>query len=278
MNTPPISARSATRVATVASISAVTSLQIAFPQIPQLNVLSIPALIAIACCFPAGVCVVLALAVACAPLVANIGTAAQPWSTILASATSRFLWSVSLMWACLCARHWRRRYTESMATDELTGLANRRAFLARLQEETSRSQRTRSPLTLLFVDCDDFKHINDSQGHLAGDAVLRGVAESLSQGVRQYDTVARFAGDEFIILCPHTNHAAAENVASRLMELLRIRMDNGPYRITFSMGVATFEDLNRSPQDMIAAVDQAMYQVKRSSKNAVSFMRDNPSV
>ena len=278
MSTTRIRSRYSTRLTALASVCAVSAVQIMFPQTPQLSVLNIVPLIAIAWCFPAGVCVCLAIVIVGAPLVAHSGTTPRTWDTILASAAPRALWSVSLVWACLAARHWQKRYTESMATDELTGLAHRRAFLARLQEEISRSQRVRSPLTLLFVDCDDFKLINDSRGHLAGDAVLRGVAETLSQGVRPYDTVARFAGDEFIILCPHTNQEAAENVSARLMDMLRKQMTGDSCSITFSMGVTTFEDLERSPEDMIAAVDQAMYEVKRSSKNGVSFMRDKSSV
>ncbi|MEO1998146.1 MAG: GGDEF domain-containing protein, partial [Planctomycetaceae bacterium] len=211
------------------------------------------------------------------PMVDSIARHDASGYATLTSTITECLWTIALVLACIHGHDWRQRYTVSMATDELTGLGNRRAYLERLEQECSRSRRTGTPLTLLFIDCDDFKLINDTRGHIVGNSVLRAVADSLRTGTRTYDCVARFAGDEFIVLCPRTDDRVAKCVAQRLMQLMRDRMIREDCTLTFSMGVATFEDFQLAPEEMIAAVDQTMYRTKRGSKNAVSFMCDHPS-
>jgi len=259
------------RAAVLACGTVVCGLQIAFPQYAFLSLLGPPALIAASTSLPLLICLCLAVVNGLAPL---LGHLIQPESTIdgtPASIIGSCVWSVGLVLSCFYGHYWRQRYRQSMRTDDLTGLANRRALREQLERECMRSRRTTDPLTLLFIDCDDFKTVNDAHGHVLGDTVLQTVAECLKTGTRDYDTVARFAGDEFMILCPGTDSVAAQNLAQRMMHRLRECMTSNNYNITFSMGVATFSEFEISVSEMIAIVDQTMYRTKHSSKDGISF-------
>jgi diguanylate cyclase (GGDEF)-like protein len=151
------------------------------------------------------------------------------------------------------------------ATDELTGCVNRRAVLVRLDEEVTRSQRTRSPLSCVMLDVDNLKQINDTFGHLEGDRVLREVGASLRGELRAYDLAARYGGDEFLALLPATNADAATHVATRMTAAAaRIRAPaNTRARLPVSV---TFAAASSRPGDvaatMLQRVDQALLNAK----------------
>src|SRR3954464_235029 len=125
-------------------------------------------------------------------------------------------------------------------TDALTGLLNRRAFIEALDRERARHQRFPRPLTLAYLDLDNFKGINDSHGHAAGDALLRAVAQGMENSVRDVDSVGRLGGDEFAILMPETD-ADASKTAIKKVETKMKESVGTRWPITFSVGVMPFE-------------------------------------
>jgi diguanylate cyclase (GGDEF)-like protein len=161
-----------------------------------------------------------------------------------------------------------RGLRQAATSDPLTGLLNRAAFLARVEAERNRSQRTGRPLAIAFLDCDDFKAVNDACGHLAGDRVLKTAADTLGDGVRSYDSVARVGGDEFAILFPETDEPAATCVAERLQHALRQALLDSDVGASFSIGVVVF-DTPRPTEEMLALADAEMYAVKQSGKDRV---------
>lgn len=155
--------------------------------------------------------------------------------------------------------------------DGLTGLYVRRAFEGRLKHDLALAQRRRSPLTLAYVDVDDFKALNDAHGHAEGDRVLRVIGRVLQGSVRETDTAARVGGDEFALVLPDTDRSGAEQVIAKLTGELHDALGAGARGITCSIGVVTFLDSATSPEHAVAAADELMYQVKRETKGAVAF-------
>jgi diguanylate cyclase (GGDEF)-like protein len=151
--------------------------------------------------------------------------------------------------------------------DALTGIANRAAFLTRLEHDLALARRHAAPLTLGYLDLDDFKLVNDGQGHGEGDRVLRAFADVLRGALRDADTVARLGGDEFAILLPGTGADAARGVVDRLRAALA--SDGPPLRC--SLGVVTFLSAPRDVETALRAADDVLYGVKRAGKNAVRF-------
>jgi diguanylate cyclase (GGDEF)-like protein len=156
-------------------------------------------------------------------------------------------------------------------TDELTGLANRRKFLAQLDAEISRSRRSGSPLGLVLADLDDFKRINDTYGHEAGDVALRSFAEILGTMARDVDLPVRLGGEEFAVLLPDTDIAGATLLAERLrlsLESTRIGWPATDIRLTASFGVSSFPGA-AGAEDLLNDADRRLYDAKRSGKNRV---------
>ena len=151
--------------------------------------------------------------------------------------------------------------------DPLTGFYNHRFLHERLGEEVVRAQRARRPLSMLMLDLDDFKLVNDTFGHLFGDRVLTWTAELIRSTLRGSDIPARYGGDEFAIILPETDHDEARRAAERILEAFRekafVGEQRGPVPISASIGVATYPQHGRTPTDLIAASDGALYTVKR---------------
>lgn len=153
-------------------------------------------------------------------------------------------------------------------TDPLTGLLNRRALLERLDEELGRASRYAQPLSLLLIDVDQLKLLNDRDGHRAGDEALVSVARALAEGSRAADVAARWGGDEFVVLAPNTGADAAVHLAERVRTLLA---GAGRAVVTISAGVAT-----SSPASPLAAAalvqgaDAALFEAKRAGRNRVA--------
>ena len=160
---------------------------------------------------------------------------------------------------------------ESQATrDPLTGLPNRAGFNEVLGHEISSASRT-APPALLLIDLDGFKGVNDTDGHLAGDAVLRGVAGVLTQVARNSDVACRLGGDEFAIVLPRTTQRQAMTVARRLLSASRGAgsLASAHRRVTFSVGIGWLEE-PKSVEDLVAVADAALYRVKALGGNAVA--------
>ncbi len=169
-----------------------------------------------------------------------------------------------------------RQALEEMALhDQLTGLSNRRKLYDRFRVEIARLKRLSSPLSLLLVDIDRFKSINDQHGHLVGDDCLRLMADLFVSALRESDLVARFGGEEFIVLLPETGLAEARLVAEKLRETvqdayLSVRGVSTPLRVTVCVGVAEMlPDKVMSLDDLIERADRAAYQAKAAGRNSV---------
>jgi len=167
-----------------------------------------------------------------------------------------------------------RRLEALATTDPLTRVLNRRALLDRLTAEVDRARRFNSSLTLLLLDVDHFKEINDTAGHLAGDAVLRQLGALLEDAVRKVDVVARYGGEEFVVILPETATDGGIIFAERLRERIEMQSyDVGgerPVNLTVSIGVATFPSPRvATTEDFFARADEALYRAKSGGRNQV---------
>jgi diguanylate cyclase (GGDEF)-like protein len=168
-----------------------------------------------------------------------------------------------------------RELAHAATIDPLTGLFNRRYFHTRIEEEIERSRRYGLDLALLLADVDDFKQLNDQLGHLAGDYLLRQIAEVLKRSVRVFDVCTRFGGEEFAILMPGSGSSnamvVAERIRSRVESASREEGRLPPrLRITVSLGLAVLAS-DSSSQELIARADRALYRAKADGKNRVSI-------
>jgi diguanylate cyclase (GGDEF)-like protein len=159
-------------------------------------------------------------------------------------------------------------------TDLLTGLANRRRFLARLEEELGRARRHERPLALLLIDLDRFKEVNDRRGHPVGDKVLEAVGRSLVELLRPEDLAARYGGEELAVLLPETDLEGGRAVAERILGALRAleHRDEGgeTFIVTASLGVAALARLDEPARDLIARADAALYAAKDDGRDRVA--------
>ncbi len=146
--------------------------------------------------------------------------------------------------------------------DFLTGIANRQAFFELVEKEIERARRYRHPLTVAYLDCDNFKQINDGFGHKAGDAVLRVVAEVLRKNLRNPDVVARLGGDEFGVLMPETGSTPVGLVFQRAQKAISEAMQKNGWPVTVSIGAATFLTPPGSVDELMEKADHLMYSVK----------------
>lgn len=162
------------------------------------------------------------------------------------------------------------------SADELTGLLNRRSFSEIIERETARSRRGDRPLTLILGDIDFFKRINDTYGHAAGDHVLQSVSSLLQGAVREYDCVARWGGEEFIILLPETGLAVAKQIAERLREMVaesHPSFEGQLIPVSMTLGIALFAG-DENWHAIVARADEALYRGKAAGRNRVEVSQD----
>jgi diguanylate cyclase (GGDEF)-like protein len=167
---------------------------------------------------------------------------------------------------------------ELAMVDGLTGLFMRRYFDARIEEEIERSKRYGTAFSVVMMDVDDFKSLNDAHGHLMGDRVLRGIANVVKSQMRGVDTASRYGGEEIAVILPRTEMVDAYTVGERIrgaISELRITTDGEPpqaLRVTASFGIASYPDSKASDgEDLVRRADRALYRAKKTGKNRVEL-------
>lgn len=162
-----------------------------------------------------------------------------------------------------------RREASLARTDRIAKTANNRFFHEVTTAEVSRSKRYGHPISAVYLDLDNFKSVNDRFGHRTGDELLRRVAETIDENIRDSDVVARIGGDEFAILLPETGKDAADAVITKVHQSLLATMKQKNWPVTFSVGAVTFLHAPDSANEILEKADDLMYSVKRSGKNGV---------
>lgn len=155
--------------------------------------------------------------------------------------------------------------------DPLTGGSNRRHFLELAELEIMRAQRYGHPLSVAYMDLDNFKTVNDKYGHDEGDELLRLVMKVVEHNIRTMDTFARVGGDEFAFLLPETGAEAVGSVMNKIHRHLSTAMKKHHWPVTFSIGVATFAHPPKAVDDLMSIADKLMYEAKNSGKNQVKY-------
>jgi diguanylate cyclase (GGDEF)-like protein len=155
--------------------------------------------------------------------------------------------------------------------DSMTGVFNYRYFSILLQMEIDRARRNKHPITVAYIDLDNFKTINDRFGHSTGDLVLRSVADHIKKNLRSTDIFARLGGDEFGILLPEANQESAEIVLKRIQSSLLQEMCQHGWPVTFSIGVISCLEAPSSVDEIINHADDLMYSVKKEGKNSIAY-------
>lgn len=172
---------------------------------------------------------------------------------------------------------------EALATtDGLTGLHNRRYLDTVLFSELRRTLRYKAPLSIVLLDIDRFKAVNDTYGHVVGDAVLRGVAELIMRHARATDVAARYGGEEIVLVLPHTDARGAGELAERLRKQIgQATHSHGgvTFRVTASFGIATYDAGPQAlnPEELLRQADEALYEAKRSGRDRVAVWRPPPA-
>jgi len=197
-----------------------------------------------------------------------------PWVPWANAATRLFVYAL----VALLAAEFRFQFDrerERVLQDHLTGLRNRRAFIADGQRETQRAQRHGLPLGVIFLDLDHFKQLNETQGHHRGDRALQETAQTLRDTLRATDCIARLSGDEFAILLPDRGWALALETALKLDTALRARLTGFP-PVTASLGLAWFCVADRTFPVMLRAAEELLYQAKKTGSGTVRSRRFDP--
>ncbi|MBA2741779.1 MAG: diguanylate cyclase [Actinobacteria bacterium] len=167
-----------------------------------------------------------------------------------------------------------RRERQSAVTDALTGILNRRGLEERLEREVAIAQERRLPLSVLVLDCDDFKDVNDRAGHEFGDSLLKEVADALTGSLPESAEVARLGGDEFVVMLVGADAEAAEEHGTRIRSVLAEGLTDAGFPIRLSGGVATYPFDGATPTEIVRAADQALYFAKHAGKDRIASFRD----
>jgi diguanylate cyclase (GGDEF)-like protein len=163
------------------------------------------------------------------------------------------------------------REKSSARVDFLTGASNNMGFHEALGVELARHRRDGESFSVAYLDCDNFKQVNDTFGHKMGDVLLVRVIETMNQHLRRTDVVARLGGDEFAIVLPKTNRSITHKIISKLRQELDAAMVARNWPVTFSIGVGIFLEVPKSEDDVISFTDQLMYRVKAAGKSNVIY-------
>jgi diguanylate cyclase (GGDEF)-like protein len=163
-------------------------------------------------------------------------------------------------------------------TDGLTGLLNKRTLIEAVEHKLLSATRFKRKLSVLVIDIDFFKKVNDTYGHDIGDIVIRGLADVLRKARRATDILARFGGEEFVVVCEETDENGAMLLAERVRAELQasvFQTPKGPIQVTCSIGIATFPGAGRSWEALFKAADEALYESKRSGRNRCTIYSAN---
>lgn len=187
---------------------------------------------------------------------------------------------VVILLICLSGLALSEKMTSLIIREGLTGLFNQNYIRKRLEEEVYRSKRYHHPLSLLMIDLDNFKSLNDRYGHTAGDHLLKYFSQLVMETIRPSDIAARYGGEEFLIILPETTEEEAHTVAERLQKRIslypfRIDSRKEDVQFTISIGVSTFPEYGQSGDELIILADMALYQAKKEGKNKVAIYSDN---
>ncbi|MFI5304420.1 MAG: GGDEF domain-containing protein [Nitrospiria bacterium] len=164
------------------------------------------------------------------------------------------------------------REGELARTDSLTGTFNTRAFNGILEGEIRRASRYNYPLSIVYIDLDNFKEVNDRYGHSVGNSVLQTAARIIKDSVRKTDVIARLGGDEFAILFPETKSEQADQIVSKVHSRLNSEMTEQNWPVTSSIGLVSYAQVPGSPDHVLREVDQLMYKAKNEGKNRVKVI------
>lgn len=156
--------------------------------------------------------------------------------------------------------------------DPLTGIANRQGFLERVEAELNRCRRAGLPVSVAYFDLDYFKEINDTCGHLAGDEILKTIAKTLEQSIRNYDCAARLGGDEFALLLAEADPANVRAAVERIRGQLHASLRRPDRTLSFSIGVASVRAPEITAEELVNTADRAMYDVKHATRNGVQYV------
>jgi len=180
------------------------------------------------------------------------------------------LWSFLILTCALSALKSSLEHERKFSRiDFLTGIPNRRSFMELAEMEIHRARRYDHPFTVIYIDLDDFKMVNDRFGHSMGDALLRSLAQTFYQKIRTTDLVARLGGDEFGILLPETDPEVAELIVRRLQDVGSITVQKKEWPMPFSMGVVTFLEPPTSVDEILTLSDMVMYAAKKNAKHGI---------
>jgi len=200
----------------------------------------------------------------------------HPHLVMALTVVSNIVLLVALIWLFALMIRWvekeRAIVQQQAETDKLTGIFNRRHFESSLEREIQRACRYGSPLSLLMIDVDNFKQLNDKYGHLVGDRMLNRLARECESCLRTSDIFCRYGGDEFVIVAPETSALAAMTMARRMRQNIdALGMDQSFGALAISIGIAVWQESFKTNDDFIAAADSALYQAKSAGRNRESL-------
>ena len=158
------------------------------------------------------------------------------------------------------------------STDHLTGLLNKRAFQEQVEEEINRARRYSHPISIAFIDLDNFKQVNDTHGHARGDYLLEQYSETIIHTIRKTDIAGRIGGDEFSICYPETGEEQVRKAIEKLIIALNIMSDRAEWQVTASIGVLTCTKVSDDYSTILSKADRLMYVAKEKGKNMAEFM------
>lgn len=189
------------------------------------------------------------------------------------NASARFFLFVAIIWLLEEFKRALRHEHMLARTDYLTGIANSREFQQHAHLELLRACRLKLPLTIAYIDVDEFKQVNDQFGHMEGDRLLRTIAQTILASIRKTDFTARIGGDEFAVLLPNTEQSGAMTIMDRVKKELTEKMKTSASQATFSIGVVTFASPPLSVDELLRLSDALMYKVKTNGKNDIEFIQ-----